>query len=259
MDLKNAEILITGGSEGIGKGLAKRLLAAGCRVLITGRSAEKLQSAAAELPGLLTYRNDIGDAQQREQLAEMVKGLLPGLTIVLNNAGIQRRIGLAEDQAPWAERQAEIDVLLSAPIHLNHLLTPLLLNNDKNSLIVNVTSGGAYIPQAFAPVYSACKAALHSYTMNLRYALSQTSCRVAELIPPAVQTALAGPGQSHGAPLDEFCDSVFNDLFVLDKNEVSFGPTAGIHVAINGQPQETLFLNSTGRFPVPLYLKQQEQ
>src|SRR6202012_4002762 len=123
---------------------------------------------------------------------------MPDITILINNAGIQRRIGLAADTASWTERQAEIDILLSAPIHLNHLLIPILLSHGQPSLIVNVTSGGAFIPQVFAPVYSACKAALHSYTMPLRHSLKNTTCRVIELIPPAVQTALAGPGQNHG-------------------------------------------------------------
>jgi len=88
--------------------------------------------------------------------------------------------------ATWIERQVEIDILLSGPVHLNHLLIPLLLAVNKKALIVNVTSGGAYIPQAFAPMYSACKAALHHYTMTLRHALSATQCKVAELIPPAI-------------------------------------------------------------------------
>src|ERR1700761_914800 len=101
MDLTNAQVLITGGSEGIGKGLATRLISKGCKVLVTGRNAEKLEQAKQELPGLLTLVNDIGDPLQREQLANKVKLLLPGLNILVNNAGIQRRVGLAADGAPW--------------------------------------------------------------------------------------------------------------------------------------------------------------
>jgi len=253
MDLTNAEVLITGGSDGIGKGLAARLMAAGCKVMITGRNAAKLEATAIELPGLLTYRSDIGNAQNREELAEHVNQVLPGLNILVNNAGIQRRIALAADTAGWDERQQEIDILLSGPIHLNLLLTPLILNNGKDALIVNVTSGGAYIPQAFAPVYSTCKAALHHYTITLRHALSATRCRVAELIPPAVQTSLAGPGLNHSASLDEFCNHVFTSLFISDEENVGFGPTAILRVEINGQLQSDLFLISASRFPVDLY------
>jgi uncharacterized oxidoreductase len=158
---------------------------------------------------------------------------------------------LAEDQADWAVRQQEIDVLLSGPVHLNHLLIPLLLEKE-NSLIVNVTSGGAYIPQVFAPIYSACKAALQSYTLTFRHALSQTNCRVVELIPPAVQTALAG-AHAHGANLDEFCDTVFDQLVNSTSENIGFGPTANLSVEVSGRPVEQLFTDSAARFPVKLY------
>ncbi|ASZ09659.1 hypothetical protein KTO58_27705 [Chitinophaga pendula] len=65
---------------------------------------------------------------------------------MIHNAGIQRRIALATGEAPWSERQQEIEVLLSALIHLNHLLIPVLLQQDQPAMIVNVTSGGAFIP-----------------------------------------------------------------------------------------------------------------
>jgi uncharacterized oxidoreductase len=253
MTFNNAEVLITGGSDGIGKGLATRLIAAGCKVMVTGRNSSKLKAVTEELPGLLTYVSDIGNPKEREDLAAHVKQTLPGLNILINNAGIQRRVGLAVDNAAWSERQAEIDILLSGPIHLNHLLIPLLLADNKKVLIINVTSGGAYIPQSFAPIYSACKAALHHYTVTLRHALSATHCRVAELIPPAVQTALAGPGLNHGASPDAFCDEVFTKLFINEQEVVGYAQTEGLEIAINGQPQVTLFLNSAARFPVDLY------
>lgn len=181
IDFSEAKVLITGGSDGIGLGLASRLLNAGSTVLVTGRSHEKLEYAAEAFPGLITFVNDIGLAEERERLANHVRETLPGVNVVINNAGIQRRVSLADDHAPWAERQAEIDILLSAPVHLNHLLIPTILEHGKPGVIANVTSGGAYIPQPFAPLYSACKAALHSYTVNLRFSLAGTPCKVLEI------------------------------------------------------------------------------
>jgi short-subunit dehydrogenase involved in D-alanine esterification of teichoic acids len=138
--IQPAAVLVTGGSEGIGRGLAARYLAAGNEVLITGRSAGKLEKAALELPGLRTLVNDIGKPEEREALSSHVESQLPGLNVVINNAGIQRRVSLASDTAAWPERQAEIDILLSAPLHLNHLLIPLMLRSNKAGMIVNVTS-----------------------------------------------------------------------------------------------------------------------
>lgn len=253
MNITNAKVLITGGSQGIGLGLARRFMAAGSKVLITGRNPEKLQRAAQELPGVLTYTNDISDAAQREILASHIRTTMPGLNILINNAGFQRRISLASDKGPWEESQNEIDTLLSAPIHLNHLLIPHLLSTEGPSLIVNVTSGGAYIPQVFAPVYSACKAALHHYTLILRHSLARVSCRVVELIPPAVQTDLAGPGLSHGASLDEFCDTIFPKLLREDIIEVGFGPTENLVPQLSGKLLADVFDASALRFPVAQY------
>lgn len=72
-----------------------------------------------------------------------------------------------------------------------------IIEQWRRSVDCNVTSDGSYIPQVFAPVYSACKAALHHNTIILRHSLSATGCRLAELIPPTVQTGLS----SHGVPL----------------------------------------------------------
>jgi uncharacterized oxidoreductase len=144
--MNSANLLITGGSDGIGRGLAARYVAAGARVLVTGRSKDKLDVAASEILGLETLVNDLSIAAERERLAEHVRERTPGISIVINNAGIQRRISLAADRSPWSERQVETDTLLSGPIHLNHLLVPVVLAHGGAAIIANVTSGGAYTP-----------------------------------------------------------------------------------------------------------------
>lgn len=252
LDFVAANVLITGGSEGIGRGLAERFLAVGSTVLVTGRHTEKLKAAANSLPGLSTFVSDISKAEDRTALAAHVKSAMPGLNVLINNAGIQRRVSLAADTAPWPERQVEIDTLLSGPIHLNSLLIPGMLKHGGPGLIVNVTSGGAFIPQAFAPVYSACKAALHNYTVTLRHALKGTAVKVTELIPPAVQTALAGPGATHGAPLNEFCDQVFSALGTGEES-IGFGPTNTPQFKQVIEITGPLFLTSSSRFPVATY------
>jgi uncharacterized oxidoreductase len=112
--------------------------------LVTGRSAQKLETAKHDLPGLQTLVNDIGRPDEREAVARYVEAHMPKLNVVINNAGIQRRVSLAADTGPWAERQAEIDILLAGPVHLNHLLIKLMLRSNQPGLIVNVTSGGGF-------------------------------------------------------------------------------------------------------------------
>lgn len=76
-------------------------------------------------------------------------------------------------------------------------------------MVVNVTSGLAFLPMVDAPTYSASKAAIHSYTVSLREAL-RGRVEVIELVPPGVQTDLT-PGQANRPgylPLGEYLDEV---------------------------------------------------
>ncbi|WP_218823026.1 SDR family NAD(P)-dependent oxidoreductase [Microbacterium sp. Yaish 1] len=245
-------VLITGGGDGIGFGLARRYVERGDRVIVTGRREERLEAAAASVPGLETYANDIGSPEAREALAALIGSTMPDLDTIINNAGVQRRVPLASDDEPWSAARAEIEILLDGPIHLNRLLIPQLLDSGRDSLIVDVTSGGAYLPQTFAPVYSASKAALHSYTVNLRWALAETRIGVTELIPPAVATALAGERDRHGADVDEFCDTVF-PLLDGSHDEAGFGFTASDTFRSLLDLQRELFEASTGPSTVARY------
>lgn len=247
-DFRESEVLITGGTSGIGLGLAERFLGAGARVVVTGRTSSKLAIANDRLTFVAS---DIGSERDRIALAARVAELLPRLNVVINNAGIQRRVGLAADDAPWPERQEEIDILLAGPIHLNHLLIPRLLSHGRPSMIANVSSGGAFVPQVFAPTYSACKAAIHSYTMVLREALANTSCQVVEIIPPAVQTHLGGAAP-HGAPLNAFCDTVFSGL-TAGRERIGFRFTEAETFVAAEKPYQDLFRQSAERANVPGY------
>lgn len=242
------QVLVTGGTRGIGLGLARRFRARGDRVLVTGRSTAGLEAAAAA--GLEAVAADMASPSEREALAEHVRVAMPGVDLVVQNAGVQRRVGLAADTAPWAERQAEIDTLLAGPVHLDHLLIPTMLAHGRSATIVEVTSGGAVVPQPFAPLYSASKAALHHYVPVLRAALAGTTITVVELMPPGVATGLGG--STGGADPDEFCDAAVAGIDAGDA-VVGFGATASPPVTALVADQQALFEASSGRFPVAGY------
>ena len=89
--------------------------------------------------------------------------------------------------------------------------------------MINVTSGLALVPLARAPIYSATKAALRSFTASLRHQLRSTPVEVIEILPPAVDTDLGGPGlHTFGVPLDEFADAAFAGLDRGDR-EIAYG------------------------------------
>ncbi len=105
-------------------------------------------------------------------------------------------------------------------MHLSMLFIPHLAA-QKNSYIMNVSSGLAFAPLAFMSTYCSTKAALHSFTMSLRHQLKDTSIKVVEIIPPKVNTDLGGKGlHDDGAPLNDFADHC---LFKLEAGDTEFG------------------------------------
>jgi len=221
MELSGNTALVTGGASGIGLAIAQRLLAAGSRVIVCGRRASVLGEAAMSNPGLVTRVCDLAREGDRIALVEWLRASFPELNLLVNNAGIQRRLRLTEPE-PWRETRSEIAINLDAPIHLSLLLLPHLLEQP-SAAIVNVTSGLSFVPMASAPVYSATKAALHSFTLSLRRQLAGTSVRVVEILPPAVNTDLGGPGlHTFGAPVEEFADAVMRRM-AAGEEEIAYG------------------------------------
>jgi uncharacterized oxidoreductase len=209
MQLSGRTILLTGGSSGIGLALAHRLVAAGNVVIATGRREGALDEVRRVLPSVVTIPSDMGSAASRTGLAAQLVARFPALDVVINNAGIQRKVDLLQPE-PWEQTREEIAINLEGPIHLTALLLPHLLARPSATL-VNVSSGLAFVPLAAAPVYSATKAALHSYTLSLRHQLRGTSVEVVEVVPPAVHSNLGG-SHAFGVPTDEYADSVMAQL-----------------------------------------------
>jgi uncharacterized oxidoreductase len=220
MKLTGNTILITGGSNGIGLALAERFLEKGNTVIVCGRRLEKLNEAKANLPNLHTIVADMGIKEGRVSLYEEVKKNFPDLNVLINNAGIQQRVNFAEELPSWEYMQNEIAINVDGPIHLSALFIPLL-KEKQESYIINITSGLAIAHAAWVPIYSATKAAIHSFTMSLRFQLSQTPVKVIEVAPPAVNTDLGGPGlHTFGVPVRDFADAVMTNL---EKGEEEFG------------------------------------
>jgi uncharacterized oxidoreductase len=217
-------ILITGGASGIGLAFAERFLQAGNEVIVCGRREAKLAEAKQKFPKLHTRVCDVSDEADRQSLFDWITKGFPELNILVNNAGIQQRVNLLRPMADWSHYHQEIAANLDGPIHLSLLFMPHLVHRDR-AAIINVSSGLAITPAAFAPIYSATKAALHSFSMTLRMQLSHTNIQVVEVLPPAVNTDLGGVGlHTFGAPVDKFADAVFEGL---EKGgiELGFGGT----------------------------------
>jgi uncharacterized oxidoreductase len=188
MKLIDRTILITGGSSGIGLELARQLLARGNVVIATGRDRARLDQAASAVPGLHTITADAADAEAIRALHTEVVERFPRLDVLINNAGIMRNMSLLEDR-PLEDLTREVGINLEGPMRMVQRFLPDLRRRPE-SMVVNVTSGLAFVPFKIAPVYSATKAGLHAYTRCLRAQLDGTSVRVVELAPPGTETPL---------------------------------------------------------------------
>ena len=212
MKLSGNTILITGGGSGIGRGLAEAFLSLGNQVIIAGRRKQPLEETVTANPGMASLELDIQDPEAIKVFAGTIANHYPSLNVLINNAGIMRRENLLAQQPDLTDAQAIVDTNLLGPIRLTGALLPLL-SNQLSSTIMNVTSGLAFVPMAMTPTYCATKAALHSYTLSLRYQLQGTTTEVLELIPPYVATHLMnGAHDPRAMPLQQFIDEVMQIL-----------------------------------------------
>lgn len=188
MKLEGRTILITGGTSGIGFELAKQLTARHNTVIITGRDERKLKETKLALPGVQTMRSDASKPDDIRALLQRVKAEFPACDTLINNAGIMRNLNVNKPRSLDDVTQ-EIDINLNGPVQMVQEFLPHLKSRP-NALIVNVSSGLAYIPFPLSPVYSASKAGLHAFTRCLRVQLKGSSVAVVELAPPQVETNL---------------------------------------------------------------------
>ncbi len=240
METKGNTILITGATSGIGLAFAEEFFKLGNKVIICGRREDKLKELSKKHPGMITKVCDVSLERDRKELFLWVKTQHPDVNILMNNAGVQFASNLMEE-IDTKKLAQEIETNLTAPIHLSFLFSAFL-SKQKDSAIMNISSGLAFVPIAFMPVYCATKAGIHSFTLSLRHQLRNTSIKVFEIAPPAVDTELGhdrrtDKTQSHGGiPIGEFLTeamlAIKNDLLeapigqakgLREKNEQLFG------------------------------------
>ena len=221
MKISGNKILITGGASGIGLGLTERFLKENNTVIIIGRREDVLNEVHAKHPAVITKACDVADENSRIELFNWVEKNHPDLNVLVNNAGIQNWMGVADEDF-YEKAENEIAINITAPIHLSQLFLKLKGLNT----IMNVTSGLAFVPLSKVPVYCATKAFMRSFTMSLRHQLKATNTEVIEVIPPALNTDLGGKGIHDEHPaVSDFVESIFEQL-KAGKDELTFGTSA---------------------------------
>src|SRR5437879_880310 len=188
MKLTGRTIVITGGSAGIGLAFALKFVELGNEVIVTGRRQEVLDEVKTKHPKLHTIQSDVADPAQIAALAARIKADFPKLDVLMNNAGIMIHRNLTSPAAHLAELMAEMNINVGGVIGTTSAFIDILAANK--GTVINVSSALAFVPLPSAPIYSASKAAIHSYTESLRFQLQEVGVEVIELMPPAVKTEL---------------------------------------------------------------------
>lgn len=185
MNFKNKNVLITGGSSGIGKALLKKLVSEN-NILICGRNREKLDDCKREFPSIEIIALDISRKEQFTALTDKLKTDWGGkLDILINSAGIAHQVNFDNNTDIDF---SDMEINFYGTINLTMKLLPFLKKSDTPKIVI-ISSILAISPHHSMPIYCASKAALRSFSKSLRYQLKWL--KVFEVLPPLVDTPMA--------------------------------------------------------------------
>ncbi len=240
MRMTGNTIFITGGGSGIGRRLAEEFHKLGNTVIISGRRLDRLKETTDANPGIVAVELDVTDPASIARVTADLTVRYPALNVLINNAGIM----LVDDIAGGLDEELLVSTIatnLGGPIRMSAALAGQL-KAQENAVIVNVTSILGFVPLVPTAIYSATKAALHSYTLSQRYALRSSGIQVVELAPPWVRTELLNSMEEERAmPLEPFIEETMAQ-FAAGADEILVGGAPAMRA--NPGPDEGAFVTA---------------
>lgn len=188
--LRDKVVIVTGGSSGFGLETARFLLAGGAKVVITGRSQPKLDTAAADLGGganLMTMAADVVRPADWTALIAATVARFQHLDVLVNNAGAGIKIGPVEQMDDETIRQV-IDTNLTGVI-IGSREAIKVMRPRGSGLIVNVTSGCCYYSWPNWGIYTAAKSGLVGFTKCLCKEMLEWGGKASLFVPGAAKTS----------------------------------------------------------------------
>lgn len=205
-------VLITGGGSGIGLALAKKFLENTHTVIITGRNLQKLEQVKSKIPAIHIFQSDVTKEDDVKTLAIRLQQGFGGIDVLVNNAGIMNLLDAGNEINDLEKQFNEIEINFNSPIRVLHYFLPQL-KKSKNAVLVNISSGLAYVPYCQSPVYSGTKAAVHFWTKSIRPQLQRHQIKVVELLPPVVDTHLAKEADITDDQIKPMQPEILADIF----------------------------------------------
>ena len=199
MEFENKKIIITGGSSGIGKATAKKLTGLGAKVLITGRSKERLEKTANEI-GCAWIESDVSKQEDVNKVYDWVSKTWDNqVDVLINNAGLGEFASIEE--TPMESYQRVFGVNTFGPIMMIKKVLPIM-KDKKSGSIINIASTSSQKGFANGSAYSASKFALRGFTQSLMDEVRQLNIRVFQVNPSEVTTALGNPERVERKEID---------------------------------------------------------
>jgi len=199
--LRGRVAIVTGGSRGIGRAIARALVAEGVQVAVTGRSEAHLAAARPIIessgPGAVeTLQADVRRADDVQRAIDATVARFGGLDIVINNAGVGVFTSVAAmTAAQWTE---VIETNLSGVFHACHAALPHLRQRG-GGFIINISSLAGKNPFADGAAYCASKAGLNAFSEALMQEVRYDNIRVSYVMPGSVATEFVGGDAAKGA------------------------------------------------------------
>jgi NADP-dependent 3-hydroxy acid dehydrogenase YdfG len=185
-ELTNQVVLVTGATGGIGSAIAKRIVAAGAKVAVSGRDADKLQSLQKELGGeVQTVVADVADEQAVADAADAVRKHFGRIDTLINVPGLSVPAQLAQMKVEDFDRIFNVNVR-GMFLWAKHFLKDL--DATRGGLILNISSVAGKNANPNAPAYCAAKAAANMLASGLALQCKQSNVRVSTISPGAVST-----------------------------------------------------------------------
>ncbi|MEM6724767.1 MAG: SDR family oxidoreductase [Bacteroidota bacterium] len=192
--LQGKVAVVTGGNSGIGYASAQQLKADGAQVIITGRSSEKVQQAAATL-GVTGFVADVTNLNAIDQLVQQVQEQFGKVDILFVNAGVFFPAPVG--QISESVYDQTMDINFKGAVFTLEKFLPIL--NDRAS-VINLSSVNAYTGMANTAIYAASKAAMNSFTRTAATELAPRQIRVNAVNPGPIETPIFG---KTGMPEDQ--------------------------------------------------------
>lgn len=190
MEIKGSHIIITGGSSGTGKATARLLTEKGARVLITGRSSERLKKAADAI-GCCWIQADVSREEEVENTFQWVKENWNNrLDVLINNAGLGEFASV--EDSPVESYRRVMAVNFFGPLMMVKKALPLMQRRGSGS-IVNLASTSSRKGFANGSAYASSKFALRGFTQSLMEEVRSQNIRVFQVNPSEVSTAFGNP------------------------------------------------------------------